>query len=318
MGYLGGMGRPRALAALVLLAGACRHTAPRNEATSIDGSSNRGADQPTGATGTTETLTVTVQGRARIVIVHSPGGVSGALALVFNLHGSGSSAADEETFSGMDRVADARGFVAAYPQGSIALGGGFAWNVPGQPLFGGEPVPADAGDEVEFLSQAIAFVQQRYPIDGKRVYAAGMSGGGRMASQLACDLSTKLAAVAPVAGLRFPAPCQGQRAVPIVAFHGTADTVNPYDGNGQAYWTYSVPTAAQQWALHDACNPTPALSKPSPGVSLTVYAGCTGAASVQLYTIDGAGHEWPGAPQQSNAIDASSVMWAFFTQHRLP
>jgi polyhydroxybutyrate depolymerase len=307
----------RALAALLLLLGACSHTTRRNEATPIDGSGGRGSDGAE-APGATDTLTLTVRGRARTVIVHSPGGAPGPLALVLNLHGSGSNAADEETFSGMDRVADARGFVAAYPQGAVALGGGFAWNVPGQPLIGGQPVPADAADDVEFLGQAIALIEQRYPIDGKRVYAAGMSGGGRMASQLACDLSATLAAVAPVAGLRFPSPCPGQRAVPIVAFHGTADTVNPYDGNGEAYWTYSVPTAAQQWALHDGCRPTPTLSRPAPGVSLTAYDGCNGAASVQLYTVDGAGHEWPGAPQQSTAIDATSVMWAFFAQQRLP
>jgi len=311
------MGSRPALASLVLLAGACSHTASRKEITPIDGSSSRGADEAA-TSSKTETLTVMVRERARTVIVHSPGGVRGALPLVFNLHGSGSSAAGQEAFSGMDTVADARGFIAAYPEGSVALGGGFAWNVPGQPLFGGQPVPADAADEAEFIAQAIASIAERYPIDAKRVYAAGMSGGGRMASQLACDLSTRLAAVAPVAGLRFPSPCQSQRTVPIVAFHGTADTVNPYDGNGQAYWTYSVPTAAQQWALHDGCNPTPAVAQAAPGVNLTSYGGCSGAASILLYTIDGAGHEWPGAPQQSTAVDATSIMWAFFAQHRLP
>jgi polyhydroxybutyrate depolymerase len=145
-----------------------------------------------------------------------------------------------------------------------------------------------------------------------------MSGGARMASQLGCDLSTTIAAVAPVAGLRFPAPCNGTRAVPVISFHGTADTVNPYDGGGQAYWTYSVPSAAQQWAAHDGCGDTPAVSQPADGVELTSYGDCAGAAAVALYTVAGAGHEWPGAPQQTPAINASHVMWTFFAAHPLP
>ena len=51
----------------------------------------------------------------------------------------------------------------------------------------------------------------------------------------------------------------------MISFHGTADPVDPYNGNGQAYWTYSVPVAAQRWAAHNRCSPTPAVSRPDPG-----------------------------------------------------
>ena len=47
---------------------------------------------------------------------------------MLNLHGSGSTAAQQEVFSGMDRVADAGGFIVAYPQGAIASGSGFDWS----------------------------------------------------------------------------------------------------------------------------------------------------------------------------------------------
>ncbi len=240
------------------------------------------------------------------------------MALVLNLHGSGGTAAQEEAYTAMDPVADAHGFVVAYPQGAIPLGGGFAWNVPGQPLIGGQAVPAGAADDASFIAQAVAVIEGAYAIDPKRVFVTGMSGGGRMASQLGCDLSTLLAAVAPVSGLRFPSPCSGPRPVPVVSFHGTADTVNPYDGSGQAYWTYSVPSAEQQWAVHDGCGAEPAISQVAPGVTLTSYAACAGDAAVFLYTIDGAGHEWHGAPQQTQAIDAKSAMRAFFAAHPMP
>ncbi len=69
-------------------------------------------------------------GRSRTVIVHVPTGYTGRQRepLVLNLHGSGSTAAQQEVFSGMDRVADAGGFIVAYPQGAIASGSGFDWS----------------------------------------------------------------------------------------------------------------------------------------------------------------------------------------------
>ncbi len=112
---------------------------------------------------------------------------------------------------------------------------------------------------------------QKYCLDRNRVFATGFSGGARMASQLACDASNVFAAVAPVSGLRFPSPCQSSRPVPVVAFHGTADPVDPYLGNGQAYWTYSVPVAASRWANHNGCATSPSRSQPDDGVALTAY-----------------------------------------------
>jgi polyhydroxybutyrate depolymerase len=300
------MERAREIRLLVLLVAACSHTPSTDAAAEAGGVAK------------TETITVMVGGQPRIIIVHSPPNLQGRVPLVFNLHGSGGTAADQEAFSGMDQAADARGFIAAYPQGAIALGSGFAWNVPGQPLSGGGAVPPDAADDVVFFAQAIEAIERSYPVDPKRIYTAGFSGGARMASQLGCDLSSLVAAVAPVAGLRFPSPCSGERPVPVVAFHGTADAVNPYDGGGPPYWTYSVPSAAEQWAVHDGCAPTPSTSQPAAGVELTSYVGCAGAATVELYTIEGAGHEWPGALQQTNAVDATAVMWTFFSAHPLP
>ena len=262
---------------------------------------------------------VPVDGQWRVVIVHVPGAAAGAaLPLVLSLHGSGGTAAAQEAFTAMDAAADVAGFIVAYPQGALSIAGGFAWNVPGQPLVDGSSVPAGAQDDAVFIAQAIAFIEARYSVDARRIYATGMSGGARMASQLGCDLATLVAAVAPVAGLRFPSPCAGQRPVPVVAFHGTADTTNPYDGGGPAYWTYSVPSAAAQWAVHDACGATPVVSQTAASVQLTSYPDCSASSAVDLYTIDGAGHEWPGAPGQNGAIDATAVMWQFFQAHPLP
>jgi polyhydroxybutyrate depolymerase len=117
--------------------------------------------------------------------------------------------------------------------------------------------------------------------------------------------------------------------VAILAFHGTADPVDPYDGHGQAYWTYSVPQAAADWAQQDGCSKTAAVSEPDHGVTLTDYTHCRSGVAVELYTIAGEGHEWPGGPRlpssltkllgaQTTAINANTVMWSFFEAHPLP
>jgi len=249
--------------------------------------------------------------------------------LVVNMHGSQSTAAEQEGLTGMDATADADTFIVVYPQGDIPAGTGYEWNVPGQPLFGGAAVPAGSPDDVSFIQQLVTMLEQSYCIDTHRVFATGFSGGARMASQLGCDASTVFAAVAPVSGLRLPSPCPATRAVPVVAFHGTADPVDPYTGNGQKYWTYSVPVAAGRWAVHNGCVKTASNSAPAPTVALTAYAPCTGGSAVELYSIVGEGHEWPGGPElprsitrvlgpQSTAISANDVMWSFFEAHPLP
>jgi polyhydroxybutyrate depolymerase len=266
-----------------------------------------------------------------MVIVHLPAGYTGSskVPLVLNMHGSGSSALEQEGFTGMDGSADANGFIVAYPQALIPDGIGFDWNVPGVPLVGDKSVPPGAADDVAFVTQLVGVLEQRYCIDHARVYATGFSGGARMASQLACDSSTTFAAVPPVSGLRFPAVCRPARPVPIVAFHGEADPVDPYGGHGQAYWTYSVQQAAQSWGQQSGCSPTATTATVRSQVMLTTYGQRVKGATVELYSIVGEGHEWPSGPHlpktitdvlgpQSDAIDANATMWAFFTAHPLP
>jgi polyhydroxybutyrate depolymerase len=284
---------------------------------------------------TCDTTGGTLSYGGRPVIVHMPSGATGSkpLPLVLNLHGSGSDAVQQELFTGMDAAADADGFVVAYPQGAIPLDGGFAWNVPSQPLASGAAVPKGAASDVAYLAGLVEELESRYCIDATRVYATGFSGGARMSSQVACDLSETFAAVAPVSGLRFPSPCPSKRPVPVLAFHGTADPVDPYGGHGLAYWTYSVPVAASRWATHDGCAAKPATGGLRPiggagGYTLTGYLKCKGGSTVELYSIAGEGHEWPGGPAmpkrivkelgpQSQAIDANDVIWRFFAAHRL-
>jgi polyhydroxybutyrate depolymerase len=276
-----------------------------------------------------QTLTLSVGGHARTVIVHLPPGPGGhALPLLLNMHGSGSSALGQERFTGMDATADADGFIVAYPQGAIQAGSGFEWNVPRVPLPGGTAVPAGAADDVSFLTEVVTTLEHRYCVEPTRIFATGFSGGGRMASQLACDASTIFAAVAPVSGLRMPSPCGGARPVSVLSFHGTADRVDPYDGHGQAYWIDSVPRAAQEWAAQNGCHAAPTTSEPAQGAVLTTYDACLASSTIELYTLAGGGHRWPGGPPlaaalaqllgpQVTSVSANDTMWRFFAAHPL-
>jgi polyhydroxybutyrate depolymerase len=301
-------------------------TLPRATSSSLPATACDGQAKPGNSV-----VTVNSGARQRTVLLHLPSGYADRqkTALILNLHGSESAAAAQAAFTGMDATADQDGFIVAYPQAVIAAGLGFDWNVPGQPLLGGDSAPANAPNDVGFLQQSINTLEAGLCIDTTRVFVTGFSGGARMASQLGCDLSTVVAAIAPVSGLRFPAPCPATRPVPVIAFHGTADPVDPYGGNGQAYWTYSVPTAAQRWAASEGCSSVPAVTDPQAGLRLATYDGCKAGAPVLLYTVVGEGHEWPGGPHlsrrytailgaQSDAVNANNTMWKFFASHPLP
>jgi polyhydroxybutyrate depolymerase len=300
---------------------------------STTGTSRAAAATSTGCTSSSPgstTLSLKVNGFTRTVIVHVPKGSTGAtpLALVLNMHGSGSTALEQEGFTKMNVAANEDDFIVAYPQALIPDGLGFDWNIPGVPLLGGGTVPPKSANDVKFLTSLVGIMESKYCVNPKEVYATGFSGGARMTSQLACDDSKLFAAVAPVSGLRRPTPCPTTRAVPVISFHGSADPVDPFAGHGQKYWTYSVTTAAKDWSSQDHCTSV-AHSQPVAGVKLTTYAGCSDSAQVELYEIIGEGHEWPGGPTlpstltnilgpQSNLVSANTLMWAFFQAHPLP
>ena len=96
------------------------------------------------------TLTIRQGSVSRTALLHVPSTYTGKtpVPLVFNLHGSGSTADQQRLFTGMTKAADADGFVVVYPQGAIPDGAGFDWNVPGQPLIGGRKVPAGSPGDV--------------------------------------------------------------------------------------------------------------------------------------------------------------------------
>jgi polyhydroxybutyrate depolymerase len=241
-------------------------------------------------------------GRQRTYRLFVPKGYEGRmrLPLVLDLHGSGGNAAGQARTSGFEALAAREGFIVATLEGE-----GGRWNF---------PVTAGRADDVAYASDVIDHAAARACTDLTRVYAAGFSGGGRMISLLACRLNTRIAAIAPMAALRWPGPCEG-RPVPILTFHGLADRQNPYDGHAPgrgAEWLESIPDALASWAKHNGCAGKVIADDPPGPLSTMRYDGCTANAEVRLIRIDGLGHSWA-----REEIDATAAMWQFFRNHAL-
>jgi polyhydroxybutyrate depolymerase len=254
------------------------------------------------------------------------------MPLVIGLHPSGGTGRSFDEDTGLVSAATSRGFAVLLPDGAIGTddGAGHYWNIPGVPLVNGADVPPGTRDDLRFLADAIDQVVADHCVDARRVYVTGFSGGARMASMVGCRLADRVAAVAPVAGLRagraagadFSEPdaqdCRPSRAIRLLAIHGTDDRTNPFAGGGGVRWGYSVERAAARWASLDHCESAPRSQKISSQVTRIQYAMCGGGSAVVLYRIDapeaeGGGHVWPGGRRSPpSELKATGLVLDFF------
>ena len=246
---------------------------------------------------------LTSGGRERTYRLFVPAGYDGrtALPLVLDLHGSGGTAERQAANSRFEALAERERVLVATLQ---AAAEGNRWNV---------PITVERPDDVLYVSDVIDHVAARACTDQTRVYATGFSGGARMSSTLACKLSNRITAIAPMAGLRWPGSCDG-RVVPVFSVHGLADPQNTYDGHVAdrgAEWLESVPDALASWAKHNGCDGDAVLDDPAGPLSTLSYKGCD--AEVRLVRVDGLVHSWA-----RDEIDATAAAWEFFKAQRLP
>jgi polyhydroxybutyrate depolymerase len=240
-------------------------------------------------------------GLPRTYQLHVPAGLQRPAGLVINLHGAGHTGAVQAEVSNFNAVADAQGFVVAYPDG-IDL----SW-ADGR----GASVPDRQGvDDVGFLSALADRLVHDYGIAPGRVFVTGMSAGAFMAQRLGCQRADRFAAIAPVAGsLGVAYPCAPSRPVSVFEVHGTADPVVPFNGGTMlgrgGYSDIVAPAAmAQRWRDIDRC-PAP-VEQVAGAVHRFTAAGCAGGTEVVFVQVDGAGHTW---------LDSSQAIGDFFATH---
>ncbi|MEV1003190.1 hypothetical protein [Nonomuraea sp. NPDC050202] len=222
--------------------------------------------------------------------------------VLLDLHGLGSTAAQQAAYSRLPEEGSRRGYIVATPQ---AAEGRMGWTL-----------PHTAGpDDTAFLTALLDHLERGLCADDRREFAAGLSYGAAMATALACALDGRLSGVAAVAGLNIVRPCE-QRPPPttVVAFHGTADRIVPYrgghpfqDATGELRTLADlvvldpVEDAAAGWARLLGCSGRTTTTLPdtppdtlSARIRVRDWKSCPGGTTLRLYTIDGGGHTWPG------------------------
>lgn len=274
-------------------------------------------------------------GVSRDYLLHVPASYTGeeAVPLVLNFHGLGSNATEQADYSMLPAKADAEGFILVSPQAlSSDLIPTTHWNIVLAPTSIGE------ADDLGFVIDLLDALEAELCIDPARIFAAGMSNGAEMASRVACSLSRRIAAVAPVAGVYFPpltveipetAGCpDAARPVSIIAFHGDADTIVPFNGGlndlAELQLTFRDidDVIMPEWAALNGCQATPVEQQVTENVRLLQYPGCGQGAELELYVIAGGRHQWPGGedlpqPDVADEISATDLIWDFFQAHPL-
>ncbi len=271
-------------------------------------------------------LALTAGGRERTYLLHLPPAYDGkrSLPLVIVLHGGGGNAEGAVRMTGFSAKADREGFIVVYPNGSGRLKARLlTWN---SGNCCGYALDSDA-DDVGFIRALIDEMVRTRAVDPQRVYVTGMSNGGMMTYRLGCELSDKIAAIAPVAGALNVENCQPANPVSVIIFHGTADEHVLYNGGEpirkvDRHFRMDKPVsyAVSFWVKHDGCSGTSKrIEKGS--IRTEIYDGGKDGTEVVLYTVNGGGHAWPGGQAYllgtvpTREISATDLMWDFFVRH---
>jgi polyhydroxybutyrate depolymerase len=247
--------------------------------------------------------------------------------LILALHGGGGDPDQFASASGFGRAAVRAGYAVAFPAGTGRRGDRLlTWN-------GGYCCGSAARsrvDDLGFLLQVITDAQDRFGIDGRRVYITGMSNGAIMAETFAARNPDRVRAVAGVAGTMDTRRIRVQGPVPALIIHGTADSMVPYaGGQGETSLTRtnfaSVASVVQAFLSPwggSVRETTRRIDRRNDGTAVTVTDYLKGRQVVlRLMTIEGGAHHWPGGRKarldsgKTEEIAANVEILRFFALH---
>ena len=243
----------------------------------------------------------------------------GLSSVLFNLHGYGSNALEQMNYTNFNNLANTEenNFILIHPQGAplntVLTSSSSHWNSGGWTI--GSTV-----DDVDFIDTIIKLVSQKYNLNQDRIYSTGMSNGGFMSYHLACNLSSKIAAVASVTGSMSKETyedCNPAHPTSILQVHGTIDATVPFDGNS-ALGMRSINDVMDYWKLYNACDvdPTSIITDYFDieiAVQHDTHSNCLNDVNVELYKIEGMGHTWPYKGRYG--ISATEIIWEFINTH---
>lgn len=268
--------------------------------------------------------------RYKLYVPSAPGGQG--LPLVVMLHGCSQSADDFAAGTGMNQRAKNEGFFVLYPEQSHEANPNGCWN-----WFKPEHQQRSNGEPALLASMAQSVISS-YNIDPRRVFIAGLSAGGAMATVMASAYPEMFVAIGVHSGLPIgavssmdealsvmnrgdstpttdePTPQQAHelahRYTPIIVFHGDQDsTVHPNNGE-------QVVRAALGSTLHQV-QVEPGTSSNGRRYSRRVYTDPHDQVLAEYWLVHGTGHAWSGgSPTGSytdrHGPDATDEMLRFF------
>lgn len=260
----------------------------------------------------------------RSYVLYKPANLKPGAALMIALHPGAGTGTEMEALTQFDAVADAHGFLVAYPDSLKpgVFGTDTGWEM------GCCDAYSRSTTDFQFISSLIDHLVRTQHIDRRRVYLAGYSIGAAMAYRFACQLSSKIAGIASVGGYEYLSkPCQPKQPVSIYEIHGTADYFNGscagasenhgQCGLGNDGYEPSVMQTNLQWRQIDGCS-SAVQTKISGAVSRQTWKHCSASSAVQLDTITNGRHCWPTLGSTFCAgYNASADIWQFLSHARL-
>ena len=250
--------------------------------------------------------TLNVDGIERSYLSYIPVGLMDNIPVIIQFHGgSGTSKEAYYREGNLNGVADSEGILMIYPQADISTGS--VWNT----LHSDEGNKVSA-DDFGFIAAIIDRLGEDNRIDTSHIYVAGYSNGAAMAYQIACHLNDRIAGFVVHSG-NFPLeevinneyPCDITDETPGLIFNGTADMTRPLEGIPT--YAVSVRDGAQWWAEQN--NSVSKITSQDGDIERTIYASEAGT-EVQLFVIEGGGHDWFNFTIDGMPLDAFT--WEFF------
>jgi len=238
-------------------------------------------------------------------------------------HGRGSNSTQQLLVTGFGEVSDKNDFILVAPD---AIGG--QWDLPA--------ASGTATTDTGLVAQLLGDLREDLCTDTTRTYASGFSLGSAFTLLLACAQEQTFAAFGGAGASFYRSQCDDSPPAPIIYFHGTKDPVVPFEGGTVAGSPANDPTSAvtpatknmADWATHNKCQAGPSEKKIG-DTTRFVWDNCANNADVNFYRTNGGGHTWPGSSETiaaflesslgktTQAVNATELMWKFFSQYKL-
>jgi poly(hydroxyalkanoate) depolymerase family esterase len=267
------------------------------------------------------------------------------MPLVVGLHGCTEYAAGFELLTGLDDLAEQRGFILVLPEQSSYANGSRCWNwflSSNQSRGRGEP---------SIIAGITNWVRNHYAVNAKRIHVTGASAGAAMSVIMGATYPDLYASIGAHSGCEYKGvPCGSsggpdpvsignqiysamgsyRRVLPVIAFVGSDDGVAAPINTEQIIVSF----AQANDRISDGVDndnidgvPEQAIAGQVPGgrsYTRYVYKDSSNAQTVlEKYVVDGMGHAWSGGCGCSiygdpDGPDASALMYDFFVAHPKP